>query len=84
MTDWDSEYHAAVLKQAEAYEREVANIGFRIVKVWTKKDGRQIPVRDMDDKHLLNSYKLSHDAVLFREMVLRLFESRLAKQEVME
>jgi hypothetical protein len=33
----------------------------------------------MEDSHLFNAYKHSQDRLLFREMVLRLFEERMKK-----
>ena len=60
----------------EAWGRREARANFR-TEVWTTKDGRRIAVRDMEDSHLFNAYKHSQSGLLFREMVLRLFEARL-------
>jgi len=59
-----------------AWERQELKRTFR-TEVWTTKDGRCIAIRDMDDKHLFNAYRQSQDRLLFREMVLRLFEAKL-------
>ena len=48
--------------------------------MWTTKDGRQIAVKDMEDSHVLNAYRQSQDRLLFREMVLRLFEAKLREK----
>ena len=48
---------------------------------WVTKDGKSVDIGDMTDKHLLNSYKLSGDERLFAEMVVRLFEVRVARKE---
>jgi hypothetical protein len=45
--------------------------------IWVTKDGRHIMIKDMNDKHLLNAYKVSGREDLFAEMVVRLFESRV-------
>jgi hypothetical protein len=60
----------------QAWEDREARRNFR-TEVWTTKDGRGIPITDMDDKHLFNAYKYSQSSLLFREMVLRLFEERM-------
>ena len=60
----------------QAWEEREARRNFR-AEVWTTKDGRGIPITDMDDKHLFNAYKYSQSSLLFREMVLRLFEERM-------
>jgi len=46
---------------------------------WLQKNGDSIDIGDMTDRHLLNAYKLSGDERLFAEMVVRLFEVRVAK-----
>ena len=57
-------------------ERKEARHAFR-TDVWTTKDGREIAIKDMDDRHLFNAYRHSQEELLFREMVLRLFENRI-------
>ena len=44
---------------------------------WRTRDGRQIKISEMDDKHLLNAYKRTNTEELFEEMVLRLFVERI-------
>jgi hypothetical protein len=44
---------------------------------WVTKDGQQILVKDMSDRHLLNAYKKFGRSDLFKEMVVRLFEERV-------
>ena len=75
MSSWD-EFGGESLLAQNAWEAEQARINFR-TEVWTTKDGREIPIRDMEDSHVFNAYKYSQDELLFREMVLRLFEKRM-------
>jgi len=76
MSDWEAEFGGDVAIIERMYEDREARRNFR-TEVWTTKDGRRMPITDMDDKHLLNAYKHSQSSLLFREMVLRLFEERV-------
>ena len=76
MSDWESEFGGESLLAQDAWEAKEARRNFR-TEVWTTKDGRQIDIRDMDDKHLFNAYRHSQEKLLLREMVLRLFENRI-------
>ena len=62
-----------------AWEDQEARRNFR-TEVWTTKDGRGIDITDMEDRHLFNAYKYSQNNLLFREMVLRLFEAKLKEK----
>ena len=63
----------------QAYEIQEARANFR-TEIWMTKDGREIAIRDMDNRHLFNAYRYSQDSLLFREMVLRLFENKLKEK----
>jgi hypothetical protein len=76
MSDWVSEFGGESLLAQDAWEAKEARRNFR-TEIWTTKDSGQIAIRDMDDKHLFNAYRHSQDGLLFREMVLRLFEEKL-------
>ena len=82
MGDWESEFGGDASYVEQIWEdreaRREARRNFR-TEVWRTKDGREIAIRDMDDSHLLNAYRHSQSGLLFREMVLRLFEERMKK-----
>ena len=78
MGDWESEFGGDASYVEQIWEDREARRNFR-TEVWRTKDGREIAIRDMDDSHLLNAYRHSQSGLLFREMVLRLFEERMKK-----
>ena len=76
MSDSYDDYEAKMQLAEREWEDREARANFR-TEEWTTKDGREIPVRNMEDSHLLNAYRQSQYQPLFREMVLRLFETRI-------
>ena len=76
MSEYYDEMAGDIALAEQAWEEREARRNFR-TEVWTTKDGREIAIKDMEDGHLFNAYKQGQDSLLFREMVLRLFESRL-------
>jgi hypothetical protein len=76
MSEHYDDYCIEMALKERAVEDQEARRNFR-TQVWTTKDGREIAIKDMDDNHLFNAYRYSQDGLLFREMVLRLFEERM-------
>ena len=79
MSDSFDDYDEKMQLAEFAWEVQEERRAFR-TEVWTTKDGREISIKDMDDKHLFNAYRHSQDRLLFREMVLRLFEAKLKEK----
>ena len=49
---------------------------------WETRDGLTVPITKMSDEHLMNAYRITGDEDLFREMVLRLFNTRILEIEI--
>ena len=78
MSDYYDEMAGDIALAEQAWEEREVRRNFR-TEMWKTKDGREIAIRDMEDSHVLNAYRQSQDRLLFREMVLRLFEQRVRK-----
>ena len=82
MGDWASEFGGDIAlferRQDERHALE-AHQDFRS-NTWRTKDKREMCIKDMDDAHLLNAYKQSGRSDLFKEMVVRLFESKITEK----
>ena len=79
MSDYYDEMAGDIALAQDAWEEREKRRNFR-TEMWTTKDGREIAIRNMEDSHLYNAYKQGQDRLLFREMVLRLFEQRLRQK----
>jgi hypothetical protein len=79
MSDWASEFAGDVVllerKQNEWHSLK-SHQNFRN-NIWRTKNGQELAIKNMSDSHLLNAYKQSGQSNLFKEMVIRLFETKI-------
>ena len=75
-SEWDGVADFAFDLHEKKLEQQYARENFRKEK-WVTRDKKKILISKMEDSHLWNAYKYSQDEILFREMVLRLFEQRM-------
>jgi hypothetical protein len=78
-TSWEDDNAGSIALHDAWLDKQEARRNFR-TELWTTKDGQVIPIKDMGDRHLFNAYCHSQDSLLFREMVLRLFEAKLKEK----
>jgi hypothetical protein len=75
MGDWADMYDYGYEPRNAKPHKEVRNL------TWNCKDGSEISIGDMTDRHLLNAYKMFGDEDLFKEMVVRLFEAKATGEQ---
>lgn len=75
MSDWESEFGGDVLLD-NTYRKSLLREDFR-EDVWRTKNGGSVKIKDMTDEHLFNAYLSTKRGVLFKEMVVRLFDQRV-------